>query len=112
MTPKREFVTLREMHRLFENCDERVAKYSKLRWTLMIVSWVLIFFAVLLLMTEALPRGLCLVITWLAGFTGGLSLLYSVSAMQTPLIVRYTTLNREAIEKRMAELNDSPQKAP
>ena len=107
MTTKHERATLRELGRIYQDCSERVATYTRWRWIATGVAWVLIFFAFLLSSFENVPPRLCLLIALLGGVAIGLSILYSTSAKQMPLLVRYTKLHEEEITKRLEELQDA-----
>ena len=50
------------------------------------------------------PR-LCLLIALMGGVAVGVSMMYSASAKQMPLLVRYTTLHDAEMQKRIEELN-------
>ncbi len=106
MTPKQELAALKEVDRLYRNCPERVAAYTRWRWFATVIAWILIFVAFLLSMTKILSGTLCLVIALLGGFAGGISFLFAASAKQMPLLVRYTALRDEEFQKRLEELKD------
>jgi O-antigen ligase len=107
MTTKQERAMLREVRRIYENCPERVATYTRWRWIATATAWILISVAFLLSTSKMLSGTLCLVIALLGGFAGGLSLLFAASAKQMPLLVRYTALRDEEIQKRLEELKDA-----
>jgi O-antigen ligase len=107
MRTKQELAILKEVGRIYQNCPERVATYTRWRWIATIIAWLLIFVAFLLSSSKMLNGTLCLVIALLGGFAGGLSLLFAASAKQMPLLVRYTALRDEEIQKRLEELKDA-----
>lgn len=98
---------LREVGRIYQDCPERVATYTRWRWIATVLAWILIFAAFLLSTSKMLSGSLCLVIALLGGFAGGISLLFAASAKQMPLLVRYTALREEEIQKRLEELKDA-----
>jgi hypothetical protein len=107
MTTKHELATLRELRRVYQNCPERVATYVRWRWISRAIAWVLIFVASLLTSSESVSPLLCLPIAVLGGLALGLGILFSTSAKQMPLFVRYATLRDEDIQKRLQELGDA-----
>jgi hypothetical protein len=106
MTTKQEGAILREFGRIYENCSERVRRYTRWRWTATAISWSFIFVAFLLSASKMISGNLCLVIGLLGGYAGGFSLLFAGSAKQLPLLVRYTTLRDQEVQKRLEELKD------
>lgn len=106
MTKMEEKATLRELARIHENCEERVATYRRRRWGLIVTAAILLFTAFLLCSFENVRSELCLMIATLGGGLCGLSVLYSLSAKQSPLVVRYSTLHAEEVQKRLEELNN------
>jgi hypothetical protein len=107
MTTKQELKVLRQLGRIYHDCAERVATYTRWRWILTVSAWVLIFLAFLFSTAKILGGTLCLVIALLGGFAGGISLLYAAAAMQMPLLVRYTALREDELQKRVEELKDA-----
>lgn len=107
MDTKEELKTLRELARIYQDCPERVATYNRWRWSLFVVGVILIFAAFFLSSFEGVSSRLCLVIALLSGGVVGLSFLCSVSAKQMPLLVRYSTLHKEEVQKRLEELKDA-----
>jgi quinol-cytochrome oxidoreductase complex cytochrome b subunit len=104
MTTKQELAMLNEIRRIYWNCPEQVAKYAQRRWVATGIAWILIFVAFLLTTAGMLNATFSLVIAVLGGISMGISLLFTSSAKQMPLVVRYTTLLDEEVEKRLAEL--------
>jgi hypothetical protein len=107
MTPKQELTILRELGRIYQNCAERVATYTRWRWVATASAWVLIFLAFLFSTSKILGSTLCLMINLLGGFAAGISLLFAASAKQMPLLVRYTALREDELQKRVEELKDA-----
>ena len=107
MTTKQESATLREIGRIYQNCAERVATYTRWRWIATATAWALIFLAFLLSTAKIASGTVCLVVGLLGGFAGGISLLFAASAKQMPLLVRYTTLREDELQKRLEELKDA-----
>src|SRR4029077_7031891 len=106
MTSKQELATLREIGRIYRNCAERVATYTRWRWIATAAAWALIFLAFLLSTAKIASSTVCLVIGLLGGFAGGISLLFALSSKQMTLLVRYTTLREDELQKRLEELKD------
>ncbi len=107
MTAKQERAMLKEIARIYQNCPERVETYTRWRWTATGIAWGLIFVAFFLSCFESVSSKLCMVIALLGGVAIGVSILLSASAKQIPLLVRYTTLRDEDIQKRLEELQDA-----
>jgi hypothetical protein len=107
MTANQERTLLKEIVRIYQNCPERVATYTRWRWIATAIGWILIFTAFLFTSAKTLSGSICLVLALLGGFAGGLSLLFAASAKQMPFYIRYTVLRDEEIQKRMEELKDA-----
>jgi hypothetical protein len=106
MTTKQELAILREMVRIHRSCPEQVAKYTRLRWVSTAAAWILIFFAFLLSRFEHASGVPCLVLALLGGASLGAAIMFSASAKQIPLLVRFTTLHEQELQKRLEELNN------
>ena len=106
MTPKQERSLLKEIARVYHNCPERVATYTRWRWTATGTAWGLIFVAFFLSGLESVNRRLCMAIALLGGIAIGVSILLSTSARQIPLWVRYTTLRDNDLQERLEQLKD------
>lgn len=107
MTKKEEMATLRELARIHQNSAERAATYRRCRWGLLVTGGILVFTAFLLCSFENVSSELCSGIAMLGGGLCGLSILYSLSVKQVPLLVRYSTLHAEEVQKRLEELNNA-----
>ena len=77
-----------------------------MRWISTAIAWALIFGAFLLSRLERVSGVLCLVLALLGGLAIGIALLFSASASQIPLFVRFTTLREEEVKARLAELDN------
>src|SRR5690349_5753566 len=107
MTKREELQTLRELTRIYQNCAERIATYRRFRWGLLVSGGILVFTSFLLCSFENVSSELCSGIAMLGGGLCGLSMLYSLSVKQLPLLVRYSTLHAEEVQSRLEELNNS-----
>ncbi|MBI5686083.1 MAG: hypothetical protein HZC54_13505 [Verrucomicrobia bacterium] len=104
MNAKQELAMLKEMEGIYQNCPERVATYTRWKRIAFAGGWILIFVAGVLSGAKILNSTSCGAIGVLGGFVMGISLMFSVSAKQMPLFVRYTTLRDEEIQNRIEEL--------
>jgi len=107
MSEKQERSTLNEIVRMYQNCPERIATYTRFRWIARVSAWFLIFIAFLLSRFENVSCTLCLALALLGGFAGGLTILFTASVTQMPFLVRFTTLRKDEIDKRLEELKDA-----
>ena len=104
MTRKQKRNILREILRIYEDCPERVAAYTRWRWFATAATWVLIFTAVFLSFFHSVNTLVCVGIGFLGGIAFGAALSFAGAARAWPLAVRYTTLQAGEIKKDLAEL--------
>jgi hypothetical protein len=104
LAKKQEIKVLREIVQTYQNCPERVAAYNRRKWVSTWTAWLLIFTAVLLSRIETVSSILCCVVALLGGVSLGFAITLSSAAAQAPLVVRFTTLHEDEIQKRLKEL--------
>ena len=107
MTTKQERAMLREIGQVYQNSAERVAICTRWRWVFTGVAGGLAFLALRLSSVASVDTRLCLLVAFFAGMAVGVTALFSTAARQTPLLVRYTTLREDDIQKRLEELKDA-----
>jgi hypothetical protein len=71
------------------------------------IAWLLIFVSFLLSSFESVSPRICIVIGLLGGVAGGLSFLFSASAKQMPILVQYSTLRDDDVQRRLQDLGDA-----
>jgi hypothetical protein len=106
MTPRQESSILKEMGRIYQNCEDRIATYTRWRWIATGISWISIFVAFLLGTAKLASPIICLLLALLGGYAGGFAILFGAAAKQLPLWIGYTTLREPEAQKRLEELTD------
>ena len=104
MTEKHELAILRELIKVYRSCPERVAAYVRWRWISLGIAWSLIFIAFLLISFGNANSRICMLMTLVGGFAGGLSFLFSSSAHQMPFLVQYSELRDDEVQRRLQKL--------
>ncbi len=106
MTKKQEQATLRELLQIYGDCPGRVRTYIRWRRISRGIAWVVIFIAFFLSSSEGVNPMISSLVALLGGIGVGISILFSLSVSQVPLLVRYTTLHEDAIRRRSEDLTN------
>jgi hypothetical protein len=107
MTRKQEMARLKEIRRIYQNPEERIAAYNRCKWTLFVIAWFVISVAVFLTREQLANNIVSLTIAGAGGALLGLAVWLSEAAKRIPLLLRYTALREEEIRKRLDELQDA-----
>jgi hypothetical protein len=86
---------------MYRNCPERVAVQRRQRKVYSATGWTLIAGAFLFSLFGILDGRWCVLIAAAGGFAEGWSFMFLMAAEQMPILVRYTTLHTEEVQKRL-----------
>lgn len=104
LTKAQETKLLQELVRIYQNCPERVATYTRFKMIVLVTAWLLIFFGFLLNRFEGVRSTLGCVFALMGGISLGLAIYFSNAVRQAPLFVRFTALREDEVQKRLKEL--------
>jgi uncharacterized membrane protein len=104
LTKTQETKLLQELVRIYQNCPERVAVYTRSKWIALLISYSLIFTGLLLSRFQNISSFLSCTVVLLGGVSLGLAIYFSSSAKQLPLFVRFTSLSEAEVRNRSKEL--------
>ncbi len=107
VTAKQETAILTEFVKIYRAGPEQVARYRRAYWVWTVGSWGLIFSAFLLISFRHINVVLCVLLALLGGVSAGIGGGFAASARQIPFLVRFTTLDEEAVNRRLEELENS-----